>query len=255
MEDRSHPPTASTAPALSLPPRILHCGDSALIVQFGDAIDRAVNAEVLRLRGHLLAAKPAGIVDLVPTFRSLAIHYDPRLTREARLRDAVDSALRSDARWEHTATVWEVPVCYADAHAPDLAEVAERTGLGRDEVVALHTSVRYYTYMVGFTPGYPYLGDLDARLELPRRRDPRVRVPAGSVCIATTLTAIYPLESPGGWHLIGTTPISVFDARGAAPALFSPGDWIEFAPISPAEFESIRADTEAGRYRVRSAAP
>src|SRR5262249_15643609 len=137
------------------------------------------------------------------------------------------------------ATLWRVPVCYDGEFAPDLAEVARLTGFTPGEVVALHRSQRYHVYMLGFPPGFPLMGDLPRPLALPRRADPRVRVPAGSVSIATTLTAIYSYESPGGWHLIGTTPIRLFDRQRAPPALFAPGDTIFFQPIDATAFASI----------------
>ncbi|MGH3579714.1 MAG: 5-oxoprolinase subunit PxpB, partial [Mycobacterium sp.] len=149
--------------------------------------------------------------------------------------------------------LWRVPVCYQNELGPDLASVAERTGLGIDDVVALHVGTRYHVYMIGFVPGYPYMGDLPEALVLPRRVDPRIRVPPGSVAIATTLTAIYPLESPGGWHLIGTTPIPLFDAHASPPALFAPGDAVEFEAIDPGTFARLRAAVERREYRLQPA--
>jgi KipI family sensor histidine kinase inhibitor len=143
-----------------------------------------------------------------------------------------------------------VPVCYEDEFAPDLPEVAARLGLSPADVVALHSGTQYHVYMLGFLPGFPYLGDLPEALALPRRADPRLSVPAGSVSIALTLTAIYPYQSPGGWHLIGTTPIRLFDAARPQPALFAPGDTILFEPVAAARFAAIRAAVAAGDYEV-----
>jgi KipI family sensor histidine kinase inhibitor len=117
-------------------------------------------------------------------------------------------------------------------------------------VVRLHSGTSFHVYMIGFVPGYPYMGDLPPSLVLPRRPDPRIRVPAGSIAIASSMTAIYPLESPGGWHLIGTTPIRLFDARWPRPALLCPGDSVCFEPVSAREFEVIRKESEAGTYQV-----
>jgi inhibitor of KinA len=128
--------------------------------------------------------------------------------------------------------------------------VAAQTGLAAEAVVALHAATRYHVYMVGFLPGYPYMGDLPAQLVLPRRADPRVRVPPGAVAIATAMTAIYPLESPGGWHLIGTTPIRIFDARWPVPALFAPGDAVRFEPVDQPEFDDLAARIARGAYRL-----
>ncbi len=146
--------------------------------------------------------------------------------------------------------LWRVPACYATSHAPDLADVARRTGLSTDEIVRLHSGTRFHIYMLGFAPGYPYMGDLPEAIVLPRRNDPRTRVPAGSIAIAAGMTAVYPVESPGGWHLIGATPIRLFDPRWPRPALFNPGDTVRFEPISGREFDAIRAAVAADAYHV-----
>jgi KipI family sensor histidine kinase inhibitor len=148
--------------------------------------------------------------------------------------------------------LWRVPVCYESDFAPDLESVARQTKLAPEEVVALHSGTRYHVYMIGFVPGFPYMGDLAEALVLPRRADPRIRVPPGSVAIATAMTAIYPLESPGGWHLIGTTPIRIFDTAASPPALFAPGDAVEFEPVDSATFARIRSATERRDNRPAS---
>ena len=232
--------------------RFLSAGDRALVVEFGDRIDRALNAEVLRLDTSLRSSELAGVVETVPTFRSLMVHYDPLVTTRANLERAIASLLDRKPGSRSTGTLWRVPVCYDGEFAPDLAEVAHLTGLSPGEVVALHSGTRYHVYMLGFLPGFPYMGDLPARLALPRRADPRVRVPAGSIAIATTLTAIYPYESPGGWHLIGTTPIRLFDCERVPPALFAPGDKVQFEPIDATAFASIKKMVEIGSYQVAS---
>jgi KipI family sensor histidine kinase inhibitor len=130
--------------------------------------------------------------------------------------------------------------------------VAQATKLSTQEVVRLHAGTRYHVYMIGFVPGFPYMGDLPEALILPRRVDPRIHVPPGSVSIATTLTAIYPLDSPGGWHLIGTTPIPVFDVTASPPAMFAPGDAVEFEPIDAGAFAKIRSAVERRDYRSES---
>ncbi len=232
--------------------RFLAAGDTAVVVEFGDRIDRHLSERVLRLSSRMRAANLPGVVETVPTFRSLLVHYDPLATDSASLTAAIEKLLDSSRGEPQPVKLWRIPACYEASHAPDLAEVAQRTGLGTAEVVRLHSSTRYHVYMIGFVPGYPYMGDLPVQLVLPRRADPRVRVPAGSIAIATTMTAIYPLESPGGWHLIGATPVRLFDARRPKPALFSPGDAVQFEPVAPAEFDVIRAAVEADAYTVPS---
>lgn len=245
-------PAPCPAPASSAPRvRFLPAGDSALVVQFGETIDRALSGRVLWLRSRVAAAELPGVLETVPTFRSLLVHYDPLRTAYRPLSRALARLLEAGAEAAPApARRWRLPVCYAPREAPDLEEVARRTGLGTAEVVSLHAGAEYHVYMIGFLPGYPYMGDLPAPLVLPRRENPRLRVPPRAVAIATTLTAIYPLASPGGWHLIGTTPVRIFDAGWTPPALLAPGDRVAFDPVSAAEAETIRRDDAAGRYRV-----
>ena len=232
--------------------RFLSAGDRALVVEFGEHVDRALSDDVLRLDASLRVSGLAGVVETVPTFRSVMVHYDPLVTSRAELEQAIAALLDRRSGLCRDATLWRVPVCYEGEFAPDLAEVARLTELTPREVVGLHSAVRYHVYMLGFLPGFPYLGDLPPQLALPRRADPRVRVPAGSVSIATTLTAIYPYESPGGWHLIGATPIRLFDPERPRPALLAPGDIVRFEPIDPASFASIKKAADSGDYRVAS---
>jgi len=232
--------------------RFLSAGDRALVVEFGDRVDRVLSDDVLRLDAGLRAGALPGVVETVPTFRSLMVHYDPLATSYADLEQAITRLLdqRSDAY--SAAKSWRVPICYDGEFAPDLPEVARLAGLTPSEVVGLHSAVRYHVYMLGFLPGFPYLGDLPPQLALPRRADPRLRVPAGSVSIATCLTAIYPYESPGGWHLIGATPICLFDPARPRPALLAPGDIVQFEPIDPVRFAAIKEAVGSGNYAVPS---
>jgi inhibitor of KinA len=232
--------------------RFLPAGDRALAIEFGDAIDRRLNEKVLRLARVLRALALPGVAETVPTFRSLLVHYDPLVTSRTELERAVRS-LRADLENDAAAArLWRIPVCYEGGSAPDLGDVAELTGLTPAEVIALHSAVQYHVYMLGFLPGFPYMGDLPAQLALPRRADPRLRVPAGSIAIATTLTAIYPYESPGGWHLIGTTPVRLFDHAADPPALIAPGDAVQFEPIEPNRFATIRKAVDEGSHVVET---
>jgi inhibitor of KinA len=229
--------------------RFLASGDTALVIEFGDRIDRRVSEQVVGLAGRIRRAALAGVIELVPTFRSLMVHYDPVRSSAAELTSAIEALIVGETPFLQ-AHLWRVPVCYEGELAPDLRDVAAQTGLTTEEVVALHSATRYHVYMVGFLPGYPYMGDLPAALALPRRADPRVRVPPGSVAIATTMTAIYPLESPGGWHLIGTTPIPIFDAHRQSPALFAPGDAVQFEPVHRQAFDDLQARIGRGTYSL-----
>lgn len=230
--------------------RFLPAGDAAVVVEFGDHVSRILNDRVLRLNELVRAANPRGLVETVPTFRSLTVHYDPLATDSASLIGAIGNLLDSGGGEPRQARLWRIPVCYAISHAPDLEDVARRTGLSTEEVIRLHCGTRYHIYMIGFVPGFPYMGDLPPALALPRRTDPRTRVPPGSIAIASGMTAIYPLESPGGWHLIGTTPVRLFDPRWPRPALLGPGDAVQFEPITAVEFEAIGAVVAADAYQI-----
>ncbi len=215
--------------------KFLPAGDTALVVEFGAEIQRDLSDRVISLSDRVRLASLNGVTETVPTFRSLAVHYDPLSTTAQALVAAISKLLAHPTKQRPPARMWRVPACYDERCAPDLAEVAKATELAADDVVCLHSATQYHVYMVGFVPGFPYMGDLPPQLVLPRRTDPRVRLPRGSIAIATTMTAVYPIESPGGWHLIGATPVRLFDSSWDRPALFSPGDAVRFQPIGWAE--------------------
>ncbi len=230
--------------------RLLSCGDTALAVEFGDTIDRHVSALVLALSERLAAARIPGLGELVPTFRSLTIYYDPCVLSQAELKEKLRPLLGGLEAAKGAGRLWRIPACYHASLAPDLAEVAGRTGLMPEEVAGRHSATTYHVYMVGFLPGYPYMGDLPPELALPRRENPRTKVPPGSIAIATTLTAVYTLESPGGWHLIGRTPLPLWDLRRDPPAVLAPGDNVRFESISLDTYEALAAQAAAGTFRL-----
>jgi inhibitor of KinA len=228
--------------------RILPAADSALVIEFGSAIDRKISDRVLALAETLTSTGLPGATEIVATFRSLSVNYDSLLTTGRELEQAITAlAKRSDAS-SRIRKLWDIPVCYDPLYAPDIAEIAKTIGLTVAEVAALHAGTQYHVYMIGFVPGYPYMGDLPAKLRLPRRLDPRTRVPAGSLAIATSMTAVYPYESPGGWHLIGTSPVRFFDPDSAKAALLGPGDGVKFRPVTADEFSRIRLAVERNDY-------
>ncbi len=219
-------------------PKILLCGDTGLTVEFGDTIDPEINARVRDLCASLQVLHLAGILDLNPTYRSLFIQYDPWICSFERLFQIVESCLESGgAAEEKAARVKEVPVCYGREFGPDLDELASFHGMRAEEVIRLHSAPLYQVYMIGFLPGFAYLGGLDKMLHTPRKKDPRQKVAAGSVGIADQQTGIYPIESPGGWQLIGRTPLRLFDPVRNPPFLLQAGDFIQFKPITREEFE------------------
>ncbi len=232
--------------------RFLDCGDTAVAVEFGDIVSRAVSDRVLGLNALVRDATIPGVVETLPTFRSLMVHYDPCVTSRDGVIDAIRPLVDRAGVTARPARLWRIPACYDGDHAPDIEGVALRTGLDAEAVIGLHAGARYHVYMIGFVPGFPYMGELAPALQLPRQTEPRVRVPPGSIAIATGLTAIYPLESPGGWHLIGRTPIRLFDLQRPKPSLLAPGDVVAFERVSPAEFDAIRSAVASDAYEIRS---
>lgn len=228
--------------------RILKAADSALVVEFGSTIDRKISDRVLALAEALEHAKLPGVTEVVATFRSLNVNYDSLATTGAELEQTITAFVNEPTHASRLRRLWDIPVCYDPRFAPDIDDVASSIGLTATEVAALHAGTQYHVYMIGFVPGYPYMGDLPAKLQLPRRSDPRTRVPPGSLAIATSMTAIYPYESPGGWHLIGTSPVRFFDAASEKGALLGPGDAVKFRPVTPDEFARIRLAMERNDY-------
>ncbi len=228
--------------------RILKAADSALVIEFGSAIDRKISGQVLALAEVLKYAGLPGLTEVVATFRSLSVNYDPLVTTGRDLERAIAALVKKPGTSSRVSRLWDIPVCYAPQFAPDIEDVAKSVGLTAAGVAALHASIQYHVYMIGFVPGYPYMGDLPAKLRLPRRTDPRTRVPPGSLAIATSMTAVYPYESPGGWHLIGTSPVRFFDPDSANGALLGPGDAVKFRLVTPEEFSGIRLAVERNDF-------
>jgi inhibitor of KinA len=230
--------------------RFLPSGDTALVVEFGEHVDRRVSGLVLALAERIEAAALSGVVELVPTFRSLMVHYEPSVLPHDELKARLTPMLDGLEPAERPGRLWRIPACYEESLGPDLADVARQTGLTMAQVAERHSALTYHVYMVGFLPGFAYMGDVPAELQLPRRTDPRVSVPRGSIAIATTMTAVYPLESPGGWHLIGRTPVPLWDLTRDPPALLAPGDQVVFHPISLQEHDAIADRVRAGGFQL-----
>lgn len=234
------------------PWRFLPCGDAALAVEFGDRIDPAFSAAVMALDERLRAAPFEGLVETMPSFRSLLVRYEPLTLAgedvEAALLDILRGGGAKAAEQAH-GRLWRFPVAYGGEDGPDLAEVAQRTGLSETEVVRRHSEVEHRVYMLGFLPGAPFLGGVPEELNLPRRPEPRLEVPARSVAIAVGLSVIYPVVSPGGWSLLGRTPVRLFDPAAAEPALLSPGDRLRFEPVSAEEQARLAERAESGEWR------
>jgi inhibitor of KinA len=218
----------------------LAAGDTALVVEFGTTVDPALIAAVQALDRAVTAARLPGVVETVPSFRSLMIHYDPLMTSAAELADAVAALDRVAAAPAASGRSWYLPCCYDAEFGPDLDHVAAAARLSTEGVITAHASANFTVAMLGFLPGCPFLAGLDQRFDLSRRTEPRTRLAAGSVAIAQKLSVIYPAESPGGWHLVGNCPLPLFDPTRMPPALLAPGDLIRFRAIDTAEHARIR---------------
>lgn len=218
--------------------RFLDGGESCLVAELGDAIELALNRQVRALSLALEQARVKGVLEAVPTYRSLAIYYDPLTIDRDALKAQVLLLYGSlGDQGDQTPRVVEIPTVYGGEYGPDLEFVARHSGLLPDEVVRLHSEPLYHVYMLGFIAGFPYLGDLAERLAVPRLSTPRLKVPAGSVGIGGRQTGVYPIESPGGWRIIGRTPLRLFDPSSEAPTAILPGDKVRFVRIEPHEYE------------------
>jgi len=236
--------------------RIAKAGESGLVVDFGNRIDPGINSRVHRLAQTLKTGMGADIIEVIPTYRSLMIYFNPlhisRKSLENRISGYLEqiSGAAADA---DSATVVTIPVCYGGEYGPDLEFVAEHNKLAVQEVIAIHTSKPYQVYMLGFTPGFPYLGGMSERIATPRLTQPREKIPAGSVGIAGSQTGIYPIASPGGWQLIGRTPLQVFNPRSVNPFLFAAGNYLQFRQVDEGEYARILRQVESGVYEPETA--
>ena len=222
-----------------------------MIVRFAD--EPKPNAKALQkvraLQSYLEERPLAGMIETVPAFHSLTLYYDPLTVRmhmndQATSSEYVKERLREIVSSLHERSLppprrVDIPVCYGGSFGPDIAAVAEHNGLHADDVIHIHSSGEYTVFMLGFAPGFPYLGGMDQRLAMPRKATPRLRIPAGSVAIAGEQTGIYPLESPGGWNLIGRTPLTLFNQRSDPPTLLKAGAIVRFHPITESEFSQM----------------
>jgi inhibitor of KinA len=231
------------AGALYARARFRLAGDRGLLAEYGEGIDPEVNHKVRSLAALLDRDPLPGVAEIVPTYRSLLLVYDPMVTDPARLESSLGAleVRLPEIRIPEPRTV-TIPVFYGGECGPDLAFVAASHGLAEEEVVRLHAEPAYPIYMIGFTPGFPFLGGLPEALHTPRLETPRTLVPAGSVGIANNQTGIYPVASPGGWRLIGRTPLRLFDPEREEPFLYRAGDRIRFRPISAGEYRRLSGE-------------
>lgn len=221
-------------------PKFRMMGETGLLVEYGAEIDLSISRKVQAVRHALFEDIPIGVVEIIPAYCSLLIVYDPLTIGDEELKRSVCEVggRLSRIKMPEPETV-EVPVCYGGRFGPDLAHVASHNGLSEEEVIELHTAPRYPVYMLGFTPGFPFLGGLSEKLYTPRLDSPRTSVAAGSVGIANNQTGIYPIQSPGGWQLIGCTPLKLFDPDRKEPFLLKAGNFLQFKSISSDVFNQM----------------
>ncbi len=227
---------------------IFPLGDSALTIDFGNIIDIAINAYVLNLFSHFKRKKIPGLLDIVPAYSSLSFHYDVFTVRQSGfnnltafeiIKKTIEKDLEQDSMHEtRPQRKISIPVCYSRSFALDIEFIASEKNISIEKIIQFHTDQLYTVYMIGFLPGFPYMGEVNNSIAVPRKNEPRANVPAGSVGIAGKQTGIYPLESPGGWQIIGRTPLKIFEKDKSDPVLLQPGDEIQFYSISEDEFEN-----------------
>ena len=216
--------------------RLVRVGDASIVVEFAQEIDPAINARALAVGDAVRAARHPGVLDVVEGYCSVTVAFDPLRTAIEPLVAAIEEAAEHEPANGAPAVEVELPVCYGGSHGPDLDAVAAFAGCSPAEAAALHHGATYRVYMLGFLPGFAYMGSVDPRIAAPRRSRPRLRVPAGSVGIARFQTGVYPVEAPGGWHLIGRCPLRTFDPGASNPFLLQPGCAVRFVPITEAEY-------------------
>jgi len=232
-------------------PRFLSGGDRAIFVEFGDSIDPDVNQRVRNLKLAIEKAGIPGVVESVPTYRSLLVYFEPLQVSAPKLRETVFNLLQSAIENElPKRRLIEIPTAYGGEFGPDLELVAQHNNLSAAEVVRIHSGTGYLIYMIGFMPGFPYLGGMSPRIATPRKTTPRLKLPAGSVGIAGNQTGIYPAESPGGWQIIGRTPLELFHPTREPPAILQAGDYLTFIGVTPEEFTVIEEAVRNGTYRL-----
>ena len=226
-------------------------GDSGLLIQFEQVISPAINQRIAAIVKLIRAQQISGIIDMIPTYCSLLINYNPQAISYKELHHRIESIVKMDTKTESiTKKVYEIPTCYGGKYGPDLKNIAEHAGLSEEEVIRIHSSSDYLIYMLGFLPGFTYLGGLDERIHTPRLANPRVLIPAGSVGIGGSQTGIYPVDSPGGWQLMGMTPVKTYDPNRAEPILVQAGDYIRFVPVSEEEYLAIEKQVADGTYTM-----
>ncbi|NMW86099.1 5-oxoprolinase subunit PxpB [Peptoniphilus sp. AGMB00490] len=231
--------------------KFLTAGDSAIVMEFGNTIEKKINAKISAVVENLKEKKIDGILDILPTYRSILINYDPVKISYGEMVEILKGLNKSnkDNKSDEVRLI-EIPTLYGREYGPDIEFVAENANLSVDEVIKIHSGTDYLVYMMGFMPGFTYLGGLDERIVTPRLKSPRLKIEAGSVGIAANQTGMYPLESPGGWQLIGRTPLKLYDDTKEPPVFIQAGDYIRYVPITKEEYDEIEKEVEKDSYKI-----
>ncbi|NMH72138.1 5-oxoprolinase subunit PxpB [Bacillus sp. RO2] len=229
-------------------------GDTGIQVLFGSDISEETNQQIRMFADYLKKIEIEGITELVPAYTTLTVFYRPDKISYKDLCNTLEDIKKVLQKKEvqSNATVYEIPVLYGGDVGPDLSEVASYNGLAEDEVVSIHSNQPYLIYMMGFVPGFPYLGGMPKEIAMPRRENPRAKIEAGSVGIAGEQTGVYPLETPGGWQIIGRTPVKLYDPEREEPILLSAGAYIRFVPVGQKEYDEIEEAVSCGEHKVKS---
>lgn len=224
-------------------PTISPVGDRAISIDFGQVIDPTINRHIRQTIERIKALQLEGIIELVPTYCALLVEYDAMLYSYSEICNIIEPTLEEGMTntTNELVTVVEVPTVYGGEFGPDLSFVASHNHLSEDEVISIHSGTDYLVYMLGFIPGFTYLGGMDPRIATPRLSSPRTLIPAGSVGIAGEQTGTYPSDSPGGWQIIGRTPVTMYDMSKAQAALLKAGDYVRYVPIDESGFHRIKA--------------
>ena len=231
--------------------KFLTAGDSALVMEFGDTIEKELNARIAAVVESLKKKNIDGLLDILPTYMSVLINYDPVKISYGEMVDTLKGLSKADSgEQSDEVRLIEIPTIYGGEYGPDIDFVAENAKMSKEEVIKIHSGTDYLVYMMGFMPGFTYLGGLDERIATPRLKSPRLKIEPGSVGIAANQTGMYPLESPGGWQLIGRTPLKLFDDTKEPPVFIQAGDYIRYVSIDQKEYDRIKDEVEKDTYKV-----
>ena len=232
--------------------KIYPVGDIALSVDFGNVIEEKTNDKVMKLEKAMQKAQIPGILEMVPSYRALMVQYDPMLISYQQLTERIielNQTLQAGSSVQSKKLIRFIPCCYGGEYGEDLKGMETITGFSQEEIIRIHAGMDYKIYMLGFLPGFVYLGGMDERIAAPRLDTPRTAIPAGSVGIGGKQTGVYPIASPGGWRLIGTTPVKFYDPTAEEPILCKAGEYIRFVPVTPEEYVKIQKEYQAGIWK------